>query len=89
MRPKGSVLVVYCGCQQVKIESPRQRISGDDEGIRLWGAKMSSVSGGLTPEPFGSALSLLGVRPTAAATTSGLTIRDPLVRIPRPSKGPA
>jgi hypothetical protein len=48
MNADGSGLVVYCGCRQVKIESPRQRISGDDEGIRLWGAKMSSVSGGLT-----------------------------------------
>jgi hypothetical protein len=36
----------------------------------LWGAKISSVSGGLTPEPFGSALSLLGLHPTATAATS-------------------
>jgi len=68
------VLVSYCGCRQVKIESPRQRISSD-EGIRLWGAKMSSVFRGLTPEPFGSALNLLGAHPTAMATTLCLTIR--------------
>jgi len=33
--------------------------------VGVWGAKVSPVSRRLTPEPFGSALSLLGARPTA------------------------
>jgi len=75
MRPQGSVLVGYCGCRQVKIESPRQRISSD-EGMRLWGAEMSSLSGRLMPEPFGLATRLWGTaRMIHLASTSCLTIR--------------
>jgi hypothetical protein len=61
--------ILLAGARVGKGDSFRPLPQGAAVGC-LWGAKMSSVSRRLTPEPFGSALSLLGGPPTAMATTS-------------------